>query len=212
MKIEVSAEKRTLQGKGASRRLRGSGKVPGIIYGGDNAPQAIELDHNDMYYKLKMEAFHASILTLSVGGSKEQVLLRDVQMHPYKQLVLHLDFQRVDQKKKIHMKVPLHFINADIAPGVKTSGGNVSHVLTEVDVTCLPKDLPEFITVDLIDLSAGHTLHLSDIIVPENVEITALVKGDDQAVATITIPRSVLSSGSAEEGGEAEGEAEASEE
>ncbi|SEN65239.1 50S ribosomal protein L25/general stress protein Ctc [Nitrosomonas marina] len=212
MKIEVSAEKRTLQGKGASRRLRGSGKVPGIIYGGEDTPQAIELDHNDMFYKLKMEAFHASILTLNVGGAKEQVLLRDVQMHPYKQLVLHLDFQRVDQKKKIHMKVPLHFINADIAPGVKTSGGIVSHVLTEVDVTCLPKDLPEFITVDLIDLAAGHTLHLSDITVPENVEITALVKGDDQAVATITIPRSVLSSESTGEGGEAEGEAEASEE
>ncbi|MCB1948702.1 50S ribosomal protein L25/general stress protein Ctc [Nitrosomonas sp.] len=207
MKIEVSADKRTVQGKGASRRLRGSGKVPGIIYGGDDAPQSIEMDHNDMYYKLKMEAFHASILTLNVSGKKEQALLRDVQMHPYKQLVLHVDFQRVDTKKKIHMKVPLHFINAEVAPGVKTSGGIVSHVLTEVDVTCLPKDLPEFITVDLIDLAAGHTLHLSDITVPDNVEITALVKGDDQAIAAITIPRSVLASESAAEGGEAEGEA-----
>ena len=156
MKIEVSADKRTLQGKGASRRLRGSGKLPGIIYGGDSEPQSIEMDHNDMFHKLKMEAFHASILTLNVGGKKEQVLLRDVQMHPFKQLVLHVDFQRIDPKKKIHVKVPLHFINAEIAPGVKTSGGIVSHVLTEVDVTCLPKDLPEFITVDLIDLAAGH--------------------------------------------------------
>src|SRR5690606_28010549 len=101
-----------------------------------------ELDHNDLYHKLKLEAFHASILTLNVGGSKEQVLLRDIQMHPYKPIVLHVDFQRVDPNKKIHMKVPLHFINADIAPGVKTSGGIVSHVLTEIDVTCLPKDLP----------------------------------------------------------------------
>ena len=202
MKIEVGAEKRTLQGKGASRRLRGSGKLPGIIYGGNGEPQSIEMDHNDMYHKLKMEAFHASILTLNLSGSKEQVLLRDVQMHPYKPLVLHVDFQRVDPKKKIHMKVPLHFINAEVAPGVKTSGGIVSHVLTEVDISCLPKDLPEFITVDLIDLVAGHTLHLSDIIVPENVEITALAKGDDQAVATIVIPRSVLADEkAAEEGG-----------
>ncbi|PTN12852.1 50S ribosomal protein L25/general stress protein Ctc [Nitrosomonas aestuarii] len=199
MKIEVSADKRTLQGKGASRRLRGSGKVPGIIYGGDSEPQSIELDHNDMFYKLKMEAFHASILTLKVEGSKEQVLLRDVQMHPYKQLVLHVDFQRVDQKKKIHMKVPLHFINEEIAPGVKTAGGIVSHVLTEVDVSCLPKDLPEFITVDLIDLEAGHTLHLSDLVLPENVEISALIKGDDQAVAAIVIPRAVLSGEAAAE-------------
>ncbi len=199
MKIEVSADKRTLQGKGASRRLRGSGKVPGIIYGGDSEPQSIELDHNDMFYKLKMEAFHASILTLNVEGSKEQVLLRDVQMHPYKQLVLHVDFQRVDQKKKIHMKVPLHFINAEVAPGVKTAGGIVSHVLTEVDISCLPKDLPEFITVDLVDLEAGHTLHLSDLVIPENVEISALIKGDDQAVAAIVIPRAVLSEEAATE-------------
>ncbi|GJL76372.1 MAG TPA: 50S ribosomal protein L25/general stress protein Ctc [Nitrosomonas sp.] len=199
MKIEVSADKRTLQGKGASRRLRGSGKVPGIIYGGDSEPQSIELDHNDMFYKLKMEAFHASILTLNVEGSKEQVLLRDIQMHPYKQLVLHVDFQRVDQKKKIHMKVPLHFINAEVAPGVKTAGGIVSHVLTEVDISCLPKDLPEFITVDLIDLEAGDTLHLSDLVLPENVEISALIKGDDQTVAAIVIPRAVLSEEAATE-------------
>lgn len=113
--------------------------------------------------------------------------MRDIQMHPYKQAVLHVDFQRIDPKKKIHMKVPLHFINSEIAPGVKTSGGIVSHVLTEVDVTCLPKDLPEYITVDLIDLAAGHTLHLSDVKVPDDVEITALSKGDDQAVAAIAI-------------------------
>ncbi len=210
MKIEVNADKRTLQGKGASRRLRASGKLPGIIYGGDGEPQSIELDHNDMFHKLELEAFHASILTLNIDGNKEQVLLRDVQMHPYKSLVLHVDFQRVDPKKKIHMKVPLHFINADVAPGVKTSGGIVTHVITEVDVTCLPKDLPEFITVDLIDLDAGHTMHLSDIEVPENVEITALAKGDDQAMVTITIPRAVLSSEETEaEAGEDEGDTEA---
>ena len=112
MKIEISADKRTLQGKGASRRLRGSGKVPAIIYGGEQEPQSIEMDHNDLFHKLKLEAFHASILSLSVAGKKEQVLLRDFQMHPFKHQVLHVDFQRVDKNKKIHMKVPLHFINA----------------------------------------------------------------------------------------------------
>jgi len=193
MKIEISADKRTLQGKGASRRLRGSGKVPAVIYGGDQAAQSIEMDHNDLFHKLKLEAFHASILTLSVAGKKEPVLLRDVQMHPFKKQVLHVDFQRVDKNKKIHMKVPLHFINAEISPGVKTSGGIVTHILTEVDITCLPGNLPEFISVDLAELTAGHTLHLSDLVLPKDVETVALAKGDDLPVATIVIPRSVLS-------------------
>ncbi len=191
MQIEISAKKRTLQGKGASRRLRGSGTVPGIIYGGEGAAQAIELDHNNLYHKLKLEAFHASILSMDVEGQKEPVLLRDVQMHPFKLQVLHIDFQRVDRRKKIHMKVPLHFINADIAPGVKLSSGIVSHVLTELDVSCLPKDLPEFISVDLVDLAAGNTVHLSDLQLPPGVEIPSLAKGDDLPVATIIIPRAV---------------------
>lgn len=193
MKIEISADKRTLQGKGASRRLRGSGKVPAVIYGGEQAAQSIEMDHNDLFHKLRLEAFHASILTLSVAGKKEPVLLRDVQMHPFKKQVLHVDFQRVDKNNKIHMKVPLHFINAEISPGVKTSGGIVTHILTEVDITCLPGDLPEFISVDLAELTAGHTLHLSDLVLPKDVETVALAKGDDLPVATIVIPRSVLS-------------------
>ncbi len=193
MKIEVSAEQRSLQGKGASRRLRGSGLVPAVIYGGENAAQSIQLDHNDLYHKLALEAFHASILTINVAGKKEPVLLRDVQMHPFKRQVLHVDFQRVDKSKKIHMKVPLHFVNADVSPGVKSSGGIVSHVLTEVDVSCFPGDLPEFITVDLIDMTAGHTLHLSDLILPKKVEISMLVKGEDLPVATIVIPRAVIS-------------------
>jgi len=193
MKIEISADKRTLQGKGASRRLRRSGKVPAVIYGGDAAAQSIEMDHKDLFYNLKHEAFHASILSLSLDGKKEQVLLRDVQMHPYKQQVLHVDFQRVDKNKKIHMKVPLHFINAEISPGVKTSGGIVSHILTEVDISCLPGDLPEYISVDLAELTAGHTLHLSDLVLPKGVETVALTKGENLPVATITIPRSALS-------------------
>ncbi|MDV6340192.1 50S ribosomal protein L25/general stress protein Ctc [Nitrosomonas sp. Is24] len=200
MKIEISADKRTLQGKGASRRLRGSGKVPAIIYGGDQGAQSIEMDHNDLYHKLKLEAFHASVLTLDVAGKKEPVLLRDIQMHPYKQQVLHVDFQRVDKNKKIHMKVPLHFINAEVAPGVKTSGGIVSHILTEVDISCLPDDLPEFISVDLAELTAGHTLHLSDLVMPKGVETVALGKGDNLPVVTIVIPRSVLSDEAGAEG------------
>lgn len=204
MKIEISADKRTLQGKGASRRLRGSGKVPAIIYGGDQAAQSIEMDHNDLYHKLKLEAFHASVLTLDVAGKKEPVLLRDIQMHPYKQQVLHVDFQRVDKNKKIHMKVPLHFINAEVAPGVKTSGGIVSHILTEVDISCLPDDLPEFIAVDLAELTAGHTLHLSDLVMPKGVETVALGKGENLPVATIVIPRSVLSEEAGAEGAGAE--------
>lgn len=191
MQIEIGASKRTLQGKGASRRLRGSGKVPGVIYGGEGPAQAIELDHNGLYHKLKLEAFHASILSMNLEGQKEQVLLRDIQMHPFKLQVLHIDFQRVDKNKKIHMKVPLHFINADVAPGVKLSGGLVSHVLTELDVSCLPKDLPEFITVDLTDLAAGNTLHLSDLKLPQDVEIPTLIKGENLPVATIVIPRAV---------------------
>ena len=191
MQIEISASKRTLQGKGASRRLRGSGKVPGIIYGGDNPAQAVELDHNNLYHKLKLEAFHASILSLDLDGKKEQVLLRDLQMHPFRLQVLHIDFQRVDQNKKVHMKVPLHFINADIAPGVKVSGGIVSHILSELDVSCLPKDLPEFISVDLSNLTSISSLHLSDLILPQGVEIPALIRGENLPVATIIIPRAV---------------------
>lgn len=191
MQIEISASKRTLQGKGASRRLRGSGKVPGIIYGGDSPAQAIELDHNTLYHKLKLEAFHASILSLELDGKKEQVLLRDLQMHPFKLQVQHIDFQRIDQNKKVHMKVPLHFINADIAPGVKVSGGIVSHILAELDVSCLPKDLPEFISVDLSNLASGNSLHLSDLSLPQGVEIPALIRGENLPVATIIIPRAV---------------------
>ena len=198
MKIEISATERTLKGKGASRRLRGSGKVPAIIYGSNQTAQPIELNHKDLFYNLKMEAFHASILSLNLAGQKEQVLLRDIQMHPFKQQVLHVDFQRVDKNIKIHMKVPLHFINAEISPGVKTSGGIVSHILTEVDISCLPEDLPEFIPVDLAELTAGHTLHLSDLVLPQGIEVIALARGDDSPIATIVIPRSVTSEESAD--------------
>ena len=191
MKIAINAETRKVQGTGASRRLRRADKVPGIIYGGGKDATVIEINHNELYHKLKQEAFHASILDMTLDGKSEQVLLRDVQMHAWKQNVLHVDFQRIAADQKIHMKVPLHFINADVAPGVKVSSGIVSHIINELDISCLPKDLPEFIEVDLKDLAAGHSIHLSNLKLPAGVEAVALHRGDDQSVATIIIPRAV---------------------
>jgi large subunit ribosomal protein L25 len=193
MEIEVIATKRELQGTGASRRLRHAGKVPGIVYGGTAAPVQIELDHNALYHALRKEAFHASVLTLNVGGAKESVLLRDTQWHPYKQQVLHVDFQRIDKTHKIHVKVPLHFLNADIAPGVKTGGGKVSHVATEIDVTCLPGNLPEFIAVDLEALEIGQSIHANDLALPDGVELVAHVQQENPAVVTITLPKGMKS-------------------
>jgi large subunit ribosomal protein L25 len=193
MGIEVIATKRELQGTGASRRLRHAGKVPGIVYGGNTAPVQIELDHNALYHALRKEAFHASVLTLNVDGAKESVLLRDSQWHPYKQQVLHVDFQRVDKTHKIHVKVPLHFLNADVAPGVKTGGGKVSHVMTEIDVTCLPGNLPEFIAVDMGSLELGHSIHVAELILPEGVELVAHVLHENAAVASVTLPKGMKS-------------------
>lgn len=190
MKISLKADKRGVQGTGASRRLRRADKVPGIVYGAGQPATNIELDHNDLFHKLRLEAFHASILDMELEGKTEKVLLRDFQMHPFKQNILHIDFQRVAADKVIHMKVPLHFVNADIAPGVKLSSGIVSHVINELDIACLPKDLPEFIEVDLKDLAAGHSLHVSDLKLPNGV--TAIVhRGENPTIATIIIPRAV---------------------
>ncbi len=190
--MKVIAFKRTLQGTGASRRLRISGQTPGIVYGGTEPAISLTLDHNALYHALKKEAFHASILDLEIDGKVEKVLLRDFQMHAFKQLVLHIDFQRVDQNQKIHVKVPLHFINGDISPVVKLSSGIVSHVMTELEVACLPADLPESITVDLALLEAGESIHLSAIVLPEGV--TAIVHGDDQTVAAGVIPAGTVAS------------------
>jgi large subunit ribosomal protein L25 len=205
MEMQVTATKRELQGKGASRRLRHAGKVPGVVYGAGKDAVAIEIGHNGIYHQLKHESFHASILTLDLDGAKESVLLRDFQMHPFKQLVMHVDFQRVAKDQKIHVKVPLHFINADIAPGVKQSGGNVSHIMNELDVACLPADLPEFIEVDLSNLASGHSIHLSELKLPKGVEVAHMHKGD-LAVVTIMIPRGVATA-EGEEGKEATKEA-----
>jgi large subunit ribosomal protein L25 len=199
MSIEVKATKREVQGTGASRRLRRAGRVPGIIYGGAAQPQNIELDHNDLWQLLRKEAFYSSILDVVVDGAKDTCLLRDVQRHPFRQLILHIDFQRVDATHAIHQKVPLHFVNADIAPGVKLSGGMVQHIMTELDVKCLPKDLPEFIEVDLKDLQGGQSLHVTQLKLPAGVE-AVLHKGEDPVVATIVIRGAGASS---DEAGEA---------
>jgi large subunit ribosomal protein L25 len=187
MKIEISATKREVQGTGASRRLRRLGKVPGIIYGGAQGPINIELDHRELYQNLSREAFHASILTLKLDGAPEAVLLRSFNMHPFKVQVQHVDFQRVSKDKKIHMKVPLHFVNAETSPGVKVQGGVASHVMNDLDITCFPDDLPEFIEVDLGNLSVGNSIHAKDLVLPKGVE-AVLHKGENPVVATVILP------------------------
>ncbi len=194
MKFELNASKRELQGSGASRRLRRANKVPGIIYGGTAAPALIELDHNDILLALRKETFHSSVLSLNINGTVETVLLRDSQMHPYKPLVLHVDFLRVDATHAIHQKVPLHFVNADIAVGVKLSGGVVSHAMNEVDVACMPQDLPAFIEVDLKDLEGGQTLHVSQLSYPKGVK-PVMHGEDDPVVVAITVKKAAAAEG-----------------
>ncbi|MCB1887949.1 MAG: 50S ribosomal protein L25/general stress protein Ctc [Rhodocyclaceae bacterium] len=204
MEIQIKASKREDQGSGASRRLRRAGMLPGIIYGGDKAATPVTFDHNDLYHLLQKEAFHASVLTIDVEGTKETAVLRDSQWHAFRPQVLHLDFQRVDATHKIHLKVPLHFVNDEICPGVKLEGGMVSHVITELDIQCLPKDLPEFIEVDLKDLAGNKPIHVSELALPAGVELAQHGEGDP-IVAT------VLKTGGGEttdEGGDEEGSAE----
>lgn len=200
MQFIIKAEKRVEQGTGASRRLRRAGKAIGIIYGGDKAPVQITLDHNDLFHAMRKEAFHASVLTLDVEGTKETAVLRDTQWHAYRQQILHVDFQRVDATHKMHTKVPLHFVNADIAPGVKLEGGIVSHVMNEVEIECLPGNLPAFIEVDLKDLVSGAAIHVSGLNLPEGVKT---VTHGDPVVAT------VMKTKGGDAAAEAEGEAQA---
>ena len=189
---EVNAVSRSVQGTGASRRLRRAGKLPGILYGANQDAQVIELDHSAIMLQLRHEAFHASILTMNIDGTKQNVLLRDIQMHPWKREVLHIDFQRVDAKQKIHMRVPLHFINAELAPGVKLGGGIVNHVISELEISCLPADLPEFVEVDVAELELGDSVHLSDLKLPSGVESVQLGRDDDAVVANVQVPRAVV--------------------
>ncbi len=187
MSIVLNAELRTDMGKGASRRLRRADKLPAIVYGAGKDPQNLTLEQKDVQYQLQNEAFFTQVLELNVGGKSEEVLLRDLQHHPYRQDILHADFQRVDAAKEVHVNVPLHFINEDVSVGVKQEGGAISHVVTEVEVVCLPKDIPEFIEVDLSDMHMGDILHLSDLKMPAGVEVLALKHGEehDTAVANI---------------------------
>jgi large subunit ribosomal protein L25 len=188
MQFEFTAFARTQEGRGASRRMRRTGKAPGIVYGGAAAPQPIELDHNALFHALRNEAFHASILTMKLDGAATKVLLRDVQMHPFKNEILHVDFQRIDENRRIHMKVPLHFANEDVSPAVKISGALVSHVLNDINIACLPKDLPEFVEVDLSNLAVGQSLHASGLKLPSGVTLVSHGKLDP-VVATAVMPR-----------------------
>lgn len=188
-KFEVTAESRATKGTGASRRLRHAGKIPGIVYGAGKAPVQVSFDHNTMLRNLSQEAFHTSILTLKLDGGTDQAILRDYQMHPVKHQILHIDVQRISATEKIHMKIPLHFLGQDVAPGVKLEGGLVNHLMTEVDITCLPADLPEYLEVDMSEVKLHQSVHLSDLKFPKGVTATALAHGNDLAVATITTIR-----------------------
>ncbi len=185
--MKFVAFERKLQGTGASRRLRISGKVPGIVFGAGVEPAMVEMDHNALFHALKKEAFHSTILEMEVAGSTAQVLLRDFQMHPYKPQVLHCDFQRVDATTKITKKVPLHFIGEELSPAVKTDSCTVDHVITEMMITCLAKQLPEFIEVDLSELTLGHSLHINDLKLPAGVKVVVHGK-PNPAVATAVPP------------------------
>jgi len=189
--MKVVATTRNAQGTSASRRLRHAGKVPGVLYGGKGEAVAIEVEHNPLFHSLRRERFHASILDMELDGKNEQVLLRDFQMHPYRQIVLHIDFQRVAADQPVHMRVPLHFTGQEQSPAVKESGAVVGHVLSEVDISCLPKDLPEFIEVDLSALKATDTIKVLDLKLPQGVK--AVVRGkENPVVVSVNIPAAVV--------------------
>lgn len=198
MSIEINAVKRDTKGTGASRRLHHAGTVPGVVYGGGKDALPLAINHKELFLQFRHEAFHASILTLIVDGKKESVLLRDFQMHPVRNTIQHIDFQRVSATEKIHVKVPFHFVNADIAPGVKTGGGIVAHIMTEADISCLAKDLPEFIEVDLAKLEMGQSIHLSQIKLAKGVEFVQLAHDNDAAIASIAKTRGGVADDAAE--------------
>ena len=211
--FELNAEPRTDTGKGASRRLRHTGKIPAIMYGGNKDPEALTLDHNEVIRNLEHEAFYSHILTVKIGGSETRAVLRDLQRHPSKPFVQHMDLQRVSESEKIRMHVPLHFLGEDVAPGVK-GGGMVSHEIIEVEVECLPKDLPEFIEVDISGMDVGDSLHLTDLRLPAGVELLELARGEGHDLGIVSIHAKRGGSEVEEEGApeaEAEGGGEAGE-
>ena len=189
--FELNAEKREDVGKGASRRLRRDGKVPGIVYGTDKEATMISLDHDGIMHHLDHEAFYSHILTLNIGKDKEKVVLKDLQRHPFKRRLLHIDLLRIKENETLNMRIPIHFINEEKCVGVKTDGGVISHVMSELEIVCLPKDLPEYIEVDMLEVKVGDTVHLTDIKLPEGVQIFDLLHGsdEDQPVAAVHLPR-----------------------
>ncbi len=185
--FNLDATVRTDMGKGASRRLRHAGKVPAILYGGSEAPLSITLEHNKVNQAQEFEAFYSHVLTLNVDGKKVEALVKDMQRHPYKPKVTHIDFQRVIAGEKLHTNVPIHFINEEKANSIKIEGGHAEHHVNEIEITCLPKDLPEFITVDIENVALGETLHLSDVTLPEGCESVELAKGEEHDLAVVTV-------------------------
>jgi large subunit ribosomal protein L25 len=177
--IQLSAEPREDSGKGASRRLRHTGMVPAVIYGGDGAPISIMLGHSDFFHALEKEAIYTQLIDLKVGKKKEVVILRDLQRHPYKKQIMHADFFRIDNKKPIHVTVPVHTLNADECVGVKVDGGMLSLMISEIEVVCLPKNIPEYLEIDVTELKLGESIHLSEIKMPKGVEIVALTHDED---------------------------------
>ena len=211
--FELVAEVRTDVGKGASRRLRRDGKLPDVVYGTGKAVNMITLQHNAVMHNLEHEAFYSQILSLKVGGKTESVVLKDLQRHPYKRSVLHMDLLRVDANETLTMRIPLHYINEEKCLGVKNEGGVISHLMTDIDIVCLPKNLPEYIEVDMLEVNLNDTLHLSDLKLPEGVEIHSLLHGGDaaQPVASVQAPK-VMASDEAEDAAAEEAAAEASSE
>ena len=186
--MQFTAFERSKQGTGASRRLRNTGRTPGIVFGGTTAPAVIELDHNSLWFALQKEAFHAALLDMELNGNTEKVVLRNVQYHPFKPLVLHVDFQRVDENTRVRKKVPLHFINAENSPAVKQDRCLVNHAMTEVVVDCLAMQIPEFITVDLGNAVKGQSIHTNDLVLPAGVKV--IVHGKpNPGIATLVEPK-----------------------
>ena len=185
--FNVETETRKDVGKGASRRLRHAGKVPGVVYGAGKDAVPLVMSHDHIMHHLSHEAFYSHVLSVSVDGKAEKAVLKDVQRHPSKPKILHVDFLRVSDKEKINMHVPLHFINEEVAPGVKIGGGIISHLMTGVDINCFAKDLPEYLEVDVANLEVGESLHLSDIKLPQGVDIPALAQGEDHDLPIISI-------------------------
>ena len=207
--FDLIAENREDTGKGASRRLRRQGLVPAIIYGAGRPPRALAFDHNKVIKQLESESFYSSVLNIKVGDKSQAAILKDLQRHPAKRQILHMDFQRIVEDEAIRMNVPIHFLGEDMAPGVKQGGGKVSHLMTDVEVTCLPKDLPEFLEVDVSELELDEMLHLSDIKLPSGVEIPELAQGPehDQAIVSIHVIKAAPVEEAAPEEAEAPAEA-----